>query len=37
MINKIYIWSKTWEMEFNAKICHALEMGKKCNETLMDV
>ena len=21
-INKIYEWSKTWEMEFNAKKCH---------------
>ena len=36
-INKIYEWSKTWEMEFNAKKCHVLEMGKKCNETFMDV
>ena len=28
-INKIYEWSKTREMEFNAKKCHVLEMGKK--------
>ena len=27
-INKIYEWSKTSETEFNAKICHILEMGK---------
>ena len=27
-INKIYEWSKTWEMEFDAKQCHVLEMGK---------
>ncbi len=25
-INKIYKWSKTWEMEFNIKKCHVLEM-----------
>ena len=36
-INKIYEWNKTWEMKFNAKKIHVLEMGKKCNETLMDV
>ena len=24
----LYEWSKTWEMEFNAKKCHVLEMGK---------
>ena len=36
-INKIYQLSKTWEMEFNAKKFNLLEMGKKCNETLMDV
>ena len=36
-INKIYEWSNTWEMEFNAKKFHILEMGKKCIETLMDV
>ena len=28
-INKIYECSKTLEMEFNAKKCHVLEMGKK--------
>ena len=28
-INKIYEWNKTWEMEFNAKRWHVLEMGKK--------
>ena len=27
-INKIYEWSRTWEMKFNAKKCHVLEMGK---------
>ena len=27
-INKIYEWNKTWEMEFNAKKCHVLEMEK---------
>ena len=26
-INKINQWSKTWEIEFNAKKCHVLEMG----------
>ena len=25
-LNKIYEWSKTWEMEFNVKKCHVLEM-----------
>ena len=24
----MYEWSKTCEMEFNAKKCHVLEMGK---------
>ena len=32
-INKKYEWSKTWKMEFNAKKCHVLEMGKKGNDT----
>ena len=27
-INKIYEWSKTWVKEFNAKICHVLEIRK---------
>ena len=27
-INKIYEWSMIWEMEFNAKICRVLEMGR---------
>ena len=36
-INKIYAWSKTWEMEFNAKKMPCIGNGKKCNETLMDV
>ena len=36
-INKIYEWSKTSKMSLNAKKkCHTLEMGKKCNETLME-
>ena len=36
-INKIYEWSKTREMEFNAKKkCHVLDMEKKCNE-MMDL
>ena len=26
--DNIYGWSKTWEMEFNAKKCNVLEMGK---------
>ncbi len=25
--NKIFKWSKTWELEFNLKKCHVLEMG----------
>ncbi len=25
-VNKIFKWSKTWEMEFNLKKCHVLEM-----------
>ena len=36
-INKIYEWSKTWEMEFNAKKMSCIGNGKECNETLMDV
>ena len=28
-INKIYEWSKTWEMEFNAKKSYVLEIKKK--------
>ena len=36
-INKIYEWSKTWEMEFNAKKMSCIGNRKKCNETLMDV
>ena len=27
-INKIYEWSNTWEMQYNAKKCHVLEMEK---------
>ncbi|MCP3680120.1 MAG: reverse transcriptase family protein, partial [Gammaproteobacteria bacterium] len=27
-LNKIYKWSREWEMEFNAKKCKVLEMGK---------
>ena len=27
-INKIYDWSIIWEMEFNAKKYHVLDMGK---------
>ena len=37
-INKIYEWSKTWKMEFNAKknaMCWNAMCW--CNETLMDV
>ncbi len=26
-VNKIFKWSKTWEMEFFIKKCHVLEMG----------
>ena len=36
-INKIYEWSKTWEMEFNAKIMPSIGNGKECKKTLMDV
>ena len=38
-INKIYEWSKTWEMEFNAKKrpCIGNEKKKKCNETIIHV
>ena len=35
-INKIYEWSKIWEMEFNAKKCPCIGSGKKWNETNMD-
>ena len=37
-INKIYEWSKTWEMEFDAKKKKMPRFGngKECNETLMD-
>ena len=27
-INNIYEWKKTWEMEFNARKCHVLKMGR---------
>ena len=27
-IDKIYEWSKRWKLEFNAKKCHVMEMGK---------
>ncbi len=27
-IDKIHKWNKTWEMEFNIKKCHVLEMGE---------
>ncbi len=27
-IDKIYKWSQTWKLEFNAKKCHVLEMGR---------
>ena len=36
-INKIYEWSKTWEMEFKCKKMPYIGNGKKCNATLMDV
>ena len=29
-IDKIWEWSKKWKMEFNAKKCHVMEMGKSC-------
>ena len=32
-LDKIYEWSRKWEMEFNAKKCHVLEMGKSKNGT----
>ena len=35
-INKIYEWSRTWKMEFNAKKWYALEM-RKWNETFMNI
>ena len=28
MTNNISEWSKTWEMQFNAKKCHIMEVGK---------
>ncbi len=27
-LNKIGDWSKKWEMEFNVKKCHVMEVGK---------
>ncbi len=27
-LNTLYDWSRTWGMEFNAKKCHVLRMGK---------
>ncbi|MPC74134.1 hypothetical protein E2C01_068483 [Portunus trituberculatus] len=27
-INKIYVWSKKWKLEFNAKKYHIKELGK---------
>ena len=27
-IDKIHEWSKRWKLEFNAKKCHVMEMGK---------
>ena len=27
-IDKIYEWSKRWKLEFNAKKCHVMELGK---------
>ncbi len=27
-LNRIWDWSKKWEMEFNVKICHVMELGK---------
>ncbi len=27
-LNKIWIWSKKWEMKFNVHKCHFMEMGK---------
>ena len=35
-INKIYEWSKTWEMEFDGKKMPRIG-NEKCNETSMDV
>ncbi len=28
-LNKIWNWSKKWEMEFHVKKCLVMEMGKK--------
>ena len=30
-LDKVYEWSQTWEMEFNAKKCHVMELGKSKN------
>ncbi len=27
-LDKIWEWSKKWEMEFNVNECHVMEMGK---------
>ncbi len=27
-LNKIYEWNKRWEMQFNVRKCHVMEMGK---------
>ncbi|MPC48327.1 hypothetical protein E2C01_042095 [Portunus trituberculatus] len=33
-INKTYEWSKKWKLEFNAKKCHIMELGK-CKRRLV--
>ncbi len=27
-LDTLYDWSRTWDMEFNAKKCHVLRMGR---------
>ena len=36
-INKMYEWSKTWEMEIFEKKIPCIGNRKKCNETVMDL
>ena len=30
-LDRVYEWSQTWEMEFNAKKCHVMELGRSKN------
>ena len=35
-INKLLLWSRTWQMSFNSKKCHILSISRKRNKPVLD-